>query len=292
MAALAWNFIIEQMKGYLKLVPIVVVVALMLLPIKFMAKNHPYEALYFNEWFGGINAAYTNYETDYWMNSSKEAFDWLVVNEKIKERAAAHDTFSIRTNCVDPLSYYKKKTFGDVKNGGCGYVNYKNRMNMDDWDYGIFYSRFLEKQDLETPGYYPPLSAIHVIRVDTVPVMVIIKRNARLEKKYLAIAANYMNLNHPDSALIYCNKTLAIYSENPKAISLAAQINLQLKNFDAVINLVGPAIAANPGNLELFYFLGLAYLNKGDKANAKNYLEYVSKMNPGNPQLDQLLKQL
>ena len=292
LCALAWNWLYQTLKGNLKWFVPVLVTVLTLFPIKFMAKNHGFESLYFNEWYGGINAAYTNYETDYWMNGSKQAYDWIISNENITQRIANNDTIGIRTNCVDPVRYYVKHQFGDDKHIGAGYVRYTNRMNMNDWDYGIFYSRFMSKEELETPGIYPPKSAYHTIKVDDVPIMVIIKRDHKKEAKLLAVAQRQLAQQHIDSALTTCNQVLAIYSENPKAISLKAQLLVQMKQYDAAITLLNDALFCNSQNIEYYYFIGMAYLNKGDKANAKRYIGAVLQANPNNPQLQELYQSI
>lgn len=48
-----------------------------MLPLIWSFKNHPNEYCYFNEMEGGINGAYGNFETDYWMNSTRESSQWL-----------------------------------------------------------------------------------------------------------------------------------------------------------------------------------------------------------------------
>ena len=164
LAALFWNWLIQILKGNLKWLPVTAFAVLLFLPLKFIAKNHPNEYLYFNEYFGGIQNAYSNYETDFWMNSAKPTFKWLVENEKLHDRK---DSFAIRTNCVDPISYYAaefnnsgKPVHYDLKNGDVqhntelkqnktmfvGFVSFKNRNYMNDWEYGIFYTRFIEKE--------------------------------------------------------------------------------------------------------------------------------------------------
>jgi glycosyltransferase involved in cell wall biosynthesis len=292
LTAVSWKWLFDTLKGNIKWAVPAIVAVLCLLPIKFMAKNHGFESLYFNEWYGGINEAYTNYETDYWMNSSKQAFDWVIQNEKIVQRIGQNDTIGIRTNCVDPMRYYVKHQFGEDKHIGAGYVRYTNRMNMNDWDYGIFYSRFMSKEELETPGIYPPKSAYHVIKVDDVPVMVIIKRDHKKEKQLMAAAEKAMARQKIDSAMQLCNQVLAIYSENPKAVAMKSQLLIQQKQYDLAINLLNEALLCNQQNIEYYYFIGMAYLNKGDKANAKRYIGAVAQANPNNAQLQELYQSI
>jgi glycosyltransferase involved in cell wall biosynthesis/tetratricopeptide (TPR) repeat protein len=309
LAAIFWHSIIIKMKGFLKLVPVGILAALMCLPLKFSIANHPNEYLYFNEYFGGIKNAYGNFETDYYMNSAKQAFNWLAKNELDKLK----DTVSIRTNCVDAVSYYRlqyltpdKAVHFDTKNGPpldygltfknknvyVGYINYKNRSGMDDWDYGIFYSRFIEKELLEIPGYYPPTNAIHVVKVDNVPIMCVLKRNSKLEKKYILLADTLVKQNKMDSALVFCNKTLSLNPINRKAIQQLVQITFKLNTWDNLISSCKSAISNDPINDEYYYYLGLAFANQNKKAEAKAALQSAMQINPNQQQAYQLYKQL
>jgi ABC-type transport system substrate-binding protein len=50
-------------------------------PIIWNIKNHPYQYMYFNEIIGGIKGAHGNYDIDYWNQTPREAFEWLVKNK-------------------------------------------------------------------------------------------------------------------------------------------------------------------------------------------------------------------
>jgi hypothetical protein len=56
------------------------------LPVRDMARLHPYETTYFNGLVGGVGAAYGWYETDYWVLSYREAMEW--VNRRADARNA------------------------------------------------------------------------------------------------------------------------------------------------------------------------------------------------------------
>ena len=297
LAALFWSYLISSFKKGLSIAVAVVVAFLLFLPLKFVAKNHTHMYLYFNEYYGGIQNAYCNFETDYYMNSSKEAFDWLVANEKLAERK---DSFSIRTNCVDPISYYRMEFCNnfqpvhyDLKNGAqpnyginfphptmfVGYANFKNRGNMNDWDYGIFYSRFLEKELLQTPGYYPPAGTIHTIELDGIPLMCIVKRNQKLERKYNALADTLLKQKKLDSAIIYAQKTLDVYAENSQAIQTLFNCYLQKRDVNAAINYFQNAVKKYPASDAYYFYLGYAFAMTGNKNNAGNYLNTAVQLN-------------
>ena len=52
-------------------------VALSWHPASFILRNHPNEAVYFNQVVGGYPGAFFSFELDYWMNAGKEARRWI-----------------------------------------------------------------------------------------------------------------------------------------------------------------------------------------------------------------------
>ena len=76
-SAIGFYRIISQKYTYLS-IAIFVITAVELLNIASeMNYLHPYEYVYFNRLVGGLNGAYTRYETDYWGQSLKESTLWL-----------------------------------------------------------------------------------------------------------------------------------------------------------------------------------------------------------------------
>lgn len=62
----------------------VALAVVLLLPVREMARLHPYELAYYNTLVGGVGGASQRYWTDYPMSSYKEAIAW--VNERAAER--------------------------------------------------------------------------------------------------------------------------------------------------------------------------------------------------------------
>ena len=63
---------------YLKWGIVLLIVILSVHPVKFMASNHRYSYIYYNQLVGGLKGAYGNYETDYYYVSQTEASKWLL----------------------------------------------------------------------------------------------------------------------------------------------------------------------------------------------------------------------
>ena len=62
-----------------RLVPLarLVFAFLILLPVSYLIRLHPYQYVYFNALSGGPSGAYGSYETEYWFTSSKHAVETL-----------------------------------------------------------------------------------------------------------------------------------------------------------------------------------------------------------------------
>jgi tetratricopeptide (TPR) repeat protein len=104
------------------------------------------------------------------MNSIKQGFDWLAENE-LKKRDK-NDTAIIATNCIEPMYHYKDQA-------GLPVFPFYSRFyqkNEQDWDYAIYYGRFLDKEQLVN-GYFPSDLAIHIIEADGVPLCAILKND-------------------------------------------------------------------------------------------------------------------
>ncbi len=170
LAAFAWYSLIQLFKH--KVVKIGLtsfMVVLMISPLIFMVKNHPYQYTYFNELIGGNNGAFMKYESDYWMVGVEPACEWYLDNIIAKEKTG--DTIILATNCINPVSHYLGGKRIQVK-----YVKYQEREKYA-WDYGLFYSRFVDRE-LMANGAWPPEELLHAEKVDDIPITVIVKRKS------------------------------------------------------------------------------------------------------------------
>jgi hypothetical protein len=67
---------------------------------------HPYEYIYFNRLFGGLQAANGRYETDYWGVAYKEAFMWVVKNVPPVHPGRPTRIASCNNNTNERMTYY------------------------------------------------------------------------------------------------------------------------------------------------------------------------------------------
>lgn len=171
-AAIFFHYMLEKFreKKAIRMTVAGVMIVLLALPARFTFANHPNQYVYFNEFIGGIKGAQGIYETDYYMNSIKQGYNWLNKNEFSKLNGK--DTIVVATNCVEPIFQYLHDSKVPLR---IEYVRYyeKNRKN---WDYGIFFGRFLDREELQN-GYFPSKLAIHNIEADGVTLTTIIKND-------------------------------------------------------------------------------------------------------------------
>jgi len=299
-AALFFTYIFDVLpKQGLKYAFAGVTLLLVALPARFMFANAPNEYVYFNELEGGIKNAYGNYETDYYMNSVKQGYKWLVENELNK--LPANDTVLIVSNCIEPFEQYQKVSPIAFKTDYSRFYQ-KDQKN---WDYAIYYSRFLDREELQN-GYFPSSMAIHVIRVDGVPICAVLKNDPERNgfKGYTAMRQNdaptaIEDFNkvvaaHPEDmeawnylALLYrstnnmaaadnaINKAMAISSLDVQTVFTAGEIAMQENNFNKAIKIYADVIEEYPD-------MGEAYLGLGKaQAGAGNYQMAIENVNTG-----------
>lgn len=275
----------------------ILLLAGILLPLSWSFKNHPNEYCYFNELEGGINGAYGNYETDYWMNSTRETSFWL---KKQIVPSAGKKTI-VATNCIEPVRYYFRHDTATVE---VIYVRYYSR-GAKDWDYGIFYSRFIDQSQLKNKSW-PNTHTIYQAKADAVPLSIVVERKdksdffagkAMEEKNYhradslYTLAVQYdpkneealtglgtaqLNLNKPADAITSLTRALQIYPADFGALSLLGLSYAQIGKTEQAIQLLNQSLEANPNNPQPYYYLGLIYQQKGDQATAKRYFDVVN----------------
>lgn len=273
-------------------------------PVSHILRNHPHEYVYFNEFSGGVDQANGYYETDYYQHSIRAAAEWL--EEHLEPELAEGKTFVIGKN-DGPVPYYlrhRKAQFKTVHTHG-----YYNRHKYD-WDYGIFYVGYISPYQLRE-GLYPPAGTIHTINVDNTPVCAIVKRPSKedffgyeaLKKNDLEAAIDhfsnyldsdpknetvhatlssiYLAKNDFSNALHHAETALKYQPESIAAMDTLGRVQLQLKQYDAAITTF-TKIVKSAGNYHLpYYFMAVAYMNKGNPEAAIQMGNQALMRNPG-----------
>ena len=194
-AASGFNFLLDYMlKVKYSVLGIAVFMALLSVhPVKFMAANHRYSYIYYNQLAGGLHGAYGNYETDYYYVSQTEASKWLL--EYLKEKK---DTGIIKIKATYSVSWL----FRNHPETETSYFRYEER-SMEDWDYAIVVNRYISPFQLKEK-IWPPDDAIHIIYADKVPVCAVLKRKSRDDLS----GYNAMKEGRTDDAIKYFSKAL------------------------------------------------------------------------------------
>lgn len=275
LAALFYDSLLEMFNGKKAVQYAVAVVMLVLvaLPARFTFANSPNEYVYFNELAGGIKGAYGNYETDYYFNSLKGGFDWLMKN-KLKDfkPTPGHDSVLVASNAPEMMAQYINLTGKPIK---FVYVRYYQR-GESDWDYGVFMSRFLDKEQLQN-GYFPGGSPIHIVEADGVPLTTVQEndpeRNSMKGREAMKIGNDTLAVKHFEVAVKRDSKDM----EALRNLAVAAFQTDKAKSLDAI----GKAYAISSLDLNTAQTTGMIYLRA---ENFNKAIEVFGKMKDDYPE--------
>jgi tetratricopeptide (TPR) repeat protein len=248
-----------------------VVGILLLLPTLFIVRNPHLSYVYFNEAFGGIQAAYGNYETDYWGVSVKEAIDWM------EEEGIISPDMQDSVTIASSYSYILRKQLGDRYGDivRVRYVKYSQRFSLD-WDYAIFPARYVRGPHLRD-GIWPSSKAIHVIEANGVPLAAILHAptDAVFEGEQAVKQRNW------PVAIEAFEREVADYPDNELAWTGLANAYLNSGRFPEAQNAADKVLEIVPQNLSGLYFRGLAKLNQGDNQGAVMDFQQTVEIDPG-----------
>jgi tetratricopeptide (TPR) repeat protein len=305
LSALSYEFLLHSFKNKLLQIGVVIVLGLAFTkPLVWMVKNHPNQYVYFNEFVGGINGAYGNYETDYYSNSCREAAEWIAQQEPNKKVLIGINN--------EPLtaSYYGHRInpnldFFWVRE----YEEFKPR-----WDYLILTSRTYSKNELLN-GAFPPKGTVHIIKADDAPLCVIVKReNNYMPDGYEALARRsadtaimhfqkaveydpmneeahrmlgtaYLFNNRFTDAETALKKSIEIYPENYSGYSMLGQVWYTQQKPDSALPYLDKALFYKRNVTEAYFYAGQCMLQKNDFAKAADYFENGVKNNGNIPEM-------
>ncbi|MCS6933957.1 MAG: tetratricopeptide repeat protein [Chitinophagales bacterium] len=263
LAGLAVHYLLLRLQKPMKFVALGVTVALLALPARWMFANHPNQYVYFNELAGGIQKAHINFETDYYMNSVKQAADWLRANEKLTARDGRK--LKLFTNAVAPCNFY---FMPDSQHVSVGYVSYRNRTTVDA-DYLILYSRFVDRE-LLINHCYPPEQTLHTITADGVPLCAVIKKTDKSD--YLGYEA--LQRGDYEQAVRLLEPYCAKYPKADMALTNLGLAYLQTVRTDPsrlqkAVQTLTATLQLNRDNPYAINLLAAAYEMSGDQTQAQ-----------------------
>jgi len=209
-AATGIRFLIVGIKEKSWRMWVIVILSLIVLhPVKFMMKNHPYHYLYYNQLVGGLKGAHGKYETDYYYVSQTEASEWLIdyLEEKGIDSASVGATYPVKWSFRNNPGI---RTF---------YFRHEERSQYD-WDYAIIANRYIHPFQLKNK-IWPPGDAIHTIYADDVPIGIVLERKNKDD--YLGYRAveegrSAEAITHFETALKFNDKDEMIFYNFARAL--------------------------------------------------------------------------
>ncbi len=258
-AGLGFDALVEIVKNkYAKILLSFLPFVLLLPPFFYIAKNHPYEYVYFNKTIGGVKGAYGNYELDYYYHSTREASEWIIKNAE-KSGLETGDKIIVATWHPASVSYYFRH---DTNRFSIGFARWYERGNSD-WDYAIFVITGIAPE-LQKSQFFPPTNTVHTITVDGKPICLILKRNDKSDM----IAYQYKEAQAYDSALLYLEKAIVLNPANEASLINIIEIYFDTKQLEKAKTYIDKFLAIEPHNEIANLYLMNYYLsiNKIDQA--------------------------
>ncbi len=239
-------------------------VALSVHPLRFMAANHPYYYLYYNQFTGGLKGAYGNYETDYYYHTMRAGAEWLQEYLKSKPRKA---DLTIGGNF--PIQWY----FRNDKAVKLVYFPWQNRSEYN-WDYAVIANSYISPFQLKNK-LWPPVNTIHTILADGIPVCAVIERltkddihgNEALEK------GDYIK-----SALLF-QKACTVDPQNEWICYKFAESLIGLDRSAEAEQVLEKGLEINPDYEKALTLLGDLALKSQDTLTATGYYEQAIRAN-------------
>lgn len=255
----------ERFKGRLIRVGAMIILLLLCVhPLKFMAFNHPYYYLYYNEFTSGLKGAYTRYETDYYYHSMREGAEWLQQHIKKTEPGK-----KVIVGGNFPIQWY----FRNDENIEFRYVPYQNRSEYD-WDYLVVANSYIPPAQLRNKTF-PPSNTIHTVEADGVPVCAVMERETKDDLEGLNALEKGDNIK---SALLL-EKAIGADPQNEWICYKFAQaLAAQQLNVRAV-QVLNKSIEINPGFEPALMMLGAQALTEGETIRAANYYKKAIRAN-------------
>jgi tetratricopeptide (TPR) repeat protein len=213
-----------------------VILAGLALPFAHMVRNSPNEYVYFNEFAGGPAGAVAVYDFDYYQNSGKQNADWI--KQQAQQGAGK---IKVRSN----LSGIEKYFVADTAKYDAQYMRYEVR-DTADWDYYITYSRYQPVEQLEA-GQWPPKTAVHIVRVDGVPISAVLHRPS----KEGVLGFRALSLQQYPEATAHFAAYLKADPTNEMILPIYGQLLAQQGRIPEAIDVLTRAKQADPSNQQL-----------------------------------------
>jgi len=233
-------------------------------PIRFMAANHPYYYLYYNQFTGGLKGAYGNYETDYYYNSMREGAEWL--QEYLKNKTNNAETV-VGANFPCPWYFRNNKALKLV------YFQWQNRSEYN-WDYVLVANSYISPFQLKNK-IWPPSNAIHTIFANGIPICAVVER---VTKDDLAGIREQNKGDNIKSELLFEN-AVELDPQNELICYKFAEVLLTNGKEDQANQMLIRCLEINPEYEKALVLLGDQALKNGDAQKAAGFYEKTIRAN-------------
>lgn len=280
-----------------------IIAALFLHPTLFIIRNHPYQYLYFNQFVGGWNNAYGNYEGDYYFHSVTEACNWI-------KKHNANSPTTIASN------FWIDWDFRNYKNIKTEHISFYER-GKKQWDYAIMGNTFIQPKQIKQ-GIWPPANTVHRVLVDNRPICIVLKRkttedylgyqeynqqnyqqaiqyfeNATKQDScnshvWLTLGKSYKAINQTEKARKCIEKSLRFYHDYEPALVQLALLKAENGQISHAIDLLKQVINKNSKYLSAYIELVKLYIEQGETSKAKLWLLQCDKVYPNYKPAQQL----
>jgi tetratricopeptide (TPR) repeat protein len=234
-------------------------------------KNHPYEYVYFNEFAGGIDKAFGNYELDYYYHSTREATEWIMKNADTTNLDGKKIT--IATWHQMSVDYFVHK---DTNHFQSNFSRWYQRSE-NDWDYAVFTVTGIDPAQLKS-GFFPPQNTVYQVKVDDIPICIVLKR----ENRDGFIATQYRDKNVIDSAIYFYEKAIEYDPNDEVMLCDLGSIYFQTRQMDKAVELFERGLKIAPNDAQMTYYMANYYAMIGDANQAINTCKEMIKANPKN----------
>ena len=265
-AATGLSFIFDYLRKvkYLKWGIGLLIAILSVHPVKFMASNHRYSYIYYNQLTGGLHGAYGNYETDYYYVSQTEASKWLL--DYLEEKK---DTGVVKIKATYSVSWL----FRNHPEIETSYFRYEER-SQSDWDYAIVVNRYIPPFQLNN-DIWPPENAIHIIYADKVPVCAVLKRRSKDDLH----GYNALREGRTDDAINYFEMALQGDKQDEMTYYNFAAALYKKGNWQKADSLLHEGLEINPDFELILMYLGNIARSQNRPDEAISYYEKVINVN-------------
>ena len=320
-AAIGYDQLVSLFKSkWVQRIAVIGVVLIAFHPLKHTFSNHPFQYQYFNEVIGGIDAAASKYETDYYYHSTREAYLWLYDNIDWS-KYSKENQLKIATNGLFSVRYFARKEIKDKVL--LSYVRYYDR-GTKDWDYYICVNSYINPGQLKR-GLWPPTNTAYAVKVDNTAICAVIERKTRKdllgtnalgagdnqkairllteaieedpmsEIAYLNLAQAYLNIQQFDKGVKATQDIMKVYPNYDKALYMRSLLYVNSGKLKEAIETSKEVLKENPKYDNSYYIMAVAYAQAGDlnsaKQNLQKCIEGMPNFKPAYQMFSQIYKQ-